>query len=404
MALVLVCFAVTVVFVISLGFVAPQNVAVQVSKNIANRMQARMIAESGAEMTIAYMRNNFDWRAEKINGVWAQDCPYADGTFTVVAVDGEDTDGDGTVEGDGDLFDDPLDPMTLMVTGVFRGAVYTVRARIHMPPTEVVGSMAIGAYIRVGEASVIDSFDSFLGHYSSANSGRDAFVATNATDSGKVCLEDASKIRGNVYVGPGGDPDAVIEMRGGCRISGTRKALDEPVPIAPVDPPVGMGASQGDLTCSGTVTISENLHVDSLVVDGGTLRISGDVTIYAEEGFRASGGAHIELLPRATLNLYVSGPVDLQRGTRINMDTGDPKRVKFFQMSDSDVTVDQGSRVYANIFAPNARTQVLDGSVIFGTYSGHELYIGSGSKFHQDIRGTYSSWGQGEGGLQVRWY
>jgi hypothetical protein len=54
--------------------------------------------------------------------------PFGAGTFSIVGQDGEDADGDGVVDGDGDLVDDPADPVTLTVTAAVDGVTHTVRA------------------------------------------------------------------------------------------------------------------------------------------------------------------------------------------------------------------------------------------------------------------------------------
>ena len=90
LALVLVLFAASVMFVLSLAFVATQNVSVQVTRNITSRAQARMIAESGAEMAISYVLDNDNWRNEKTNGLWLKDYALAGGKVTIVTDSGID--------------------------------------------------------------------------------------------------------------------------------------------------------------------------------------------------------------------------------------------------------------------------------------------------------------------------
>jgi hypothetical protein len=62
--------------------------------------------------------------------------PFLNGTLTLYAEDGEDLDGDGLVDGDGDLADDSLDMLTLTAVGRYAGAVHRVRAVV-APPKRV---------------------------------------------------------------------------------------------------------------------------------------------------------------------------------------------------------------------------------------------------------------------------
>jgi len=84
------------------------------------------------ELTLAHLRTSATWRTDHSNGTWVTDRPFGPGTFTVVGVDGADTNGDLVVtvpaEGDGDLDDDPADLLTLSVTGAAGNAKHIVRA------------------------------------------------------------------------------------------------------------------------------------------------------------------------------------------------------------------------------------------------------------------------------------
>lgn len=137
-ALVLVMVAIGVVVILSLTFGQMQSVSVQLSRNITCQTQARMIAESGLEMAASYVLGDEQesWRTLRTNGLWVQDQPYAGGSFTVYGEDGEDRDGDGVVDGDGDLADESLDLLTLTVVGSYHGATYRARAVV-LPPKRV---------------------------------------------------------------------------------------------------------------------------------------------------------------------------------------------------------------------------------------------------------------------------
>ena len=132
-AMLLVLFAVTVVFVLTFAMVATQSVSVQLSRNIATGAQARTIAESGLEMAVTYILGNENWRTEQEHGAWIQDYSFAGGTFTVYGEDGEDTNNDGIVEGDGDLANNSLDLLTVTVVGTYQGTKHTVRTLIFPP-------------------------------------------------------------------------------------------------------------------------------------------------------------------------------------------------------------------------------------------------------------------------------
>ena len=131
-AVALVMVAVATALVLSCVYLSEQSAAVQISHNLDAREQARMVAESGLEMAIAYVRASDNWREECAEGLWVKDQPFAGGSFCVYGQDGHDLDGDGTVDGDGDLADDWMDTLTLTAVGRCQDAEYTVRAVV--PP------------------------------------------------------------------------------------------------------------------------------------------------------------------------------------------------------------------------------------------------------------------------------
>jgi len=131
-AMILVIIAIGVAMVLALGFAISQGTSVQLARNLTGRVQARVVAETGLEMAIAYvLRSDPNWRTEKTQGVWVQDQPFGGGTFTVTGQDGRDVNGDGIVEGDGNLANSTLDFLTLTCAGNYQGAKYTVQAVVY---------------------------------------------------------------------------------------------------------------------------------------------------------------------------------------------------------------------------------------------------------------------------------
>ncbi len=147
-ALLLVMISVAVASVLSLGFLTAQTTTLGISRNITHSAQARAIAESALELALHYVRDDptAAWRTDRPHGVWVADQPLAGGTYTITAIDGADTNGDGTIsapsEGDGDLTDDGDDPLTLTATATYGGVTYTVTAvvtPISLPEPELLG-------------------------------------------------------------------------------------------------------------------------------------------------------------------------------------------------------------------------------------------------------------------------
>ncbi len=144
MALLLALFAVAISATLALSFLSAQSTSLGIARNIQNHSPARYIAESGLALAIAYVRADADWRTDQSHGTWVTDEPFGAGTFTIVGEDGEDIDGDGVVDGDGDLADDATDLVTVTVTGMVNGASHIVRAVLTpIPGDDLVGHWAL---------------------------------------------------------------------------------------------------------------------------------------------------------------------------------------------------------------------------------------------------------------------
>ena len=131
----LVLMSVAMAVILSLSFLNAQVTATGMSENVARRAQAKALAESGMDMALAYIETTSNWRTQMSEGTWVSSHAYAGGSIKIVGNDGQDTDGNGTIEGDGDLTDDATEPVTLTSTGTFDGVSHTVHAVVTpMPP------------------------------------------------------------------------------------------------------------------------------------------------------------------------------------------------------------------------------------------------------------------------------
>ncbi len=127
-ALALVVIAVIIAAVLALTFIAAQSTSSGIMLNARHQLRARAIAEAGLEMVIAEVRSNADWRSVFVNGTWVDNATHNGGTYTIVGEDGDDLDGDGVIDGDGDLTDDANDPVTITVVGNYKGVAHMVQA------------------------------------------------------------------------------------------------------------------------------------------------------------------------------------------------------------------------------------------------------------------------------------
>ena len=134
-SMVLVLMAMTIALILGMSFLHAQIVATGMAETVTRQAGARALAESGLAIALAHIDTNPDWRSTCSQGTWIDEHELAGGTVTVTGEDGQDTDGDGLVDGDGDLADDDADPITLTAVGTVDEVTHRIRAVVTPRPS-----------------------------------------------------------------------------------------------------------------------------------------------------------------------------------------------------------------------------------------------------------------------------
>ncbi len=137
--MILVMMTLALIATVAFSFAVTQSTTTRISQNARSHASARSIAESAMTMTLAHIRTVENWRTYYAQGQWVADQAFAGGTYSVWVVDGEDLNGDGQVrvedgEGDGDLHDDPVDPITIIAASTYNGVTHEVQTVIRPQP------------------------------------------------------------------------------------------------------------------------------------------------------------------------------------------------------------------------------------------------------------------------------
>lgn len=241
-----------------------------------------------------------------------------------------------------------------------------------------------------GRDAVIDSYRSSQGAYNPATPGSEAIVTVNTAGSGKILLSSSAIIRGDAYIGPGGNVDEGIVVTGGSQITGQRKVLAREVSIpdlvAPSGPPFD-GSHEGDLLVSGstTVTINSNRFFNRIQLrNNARLIIDGNVTIVLNNTLEMDNNGVIELLPGSSLRLYIGRDAALLSGAGINAGAREPAGVQIYMLGNNRTLAMAGnSQIYAVLQNPMGSVQVSDSAQFFGKMKAARLT--GGGMIHVDL-------------------
>jgi fibro-slime domain-containing protein len=141
--------------------------------------------------------------------------------------------------------------------------------------------------------------------------------------------------------------------------------------------------NKGDLAFSGNTLLYDNIHCDKLDL-GGTIQIDGDVRILCEGLLHMGTHTVIELLPGASLRIYLRAGSSSWNHAEVNINTGDPSRVVIYNMSTVDLMIHNHAEVYAQIISPDAALTLGNHGALFGTFAGKTINSDNQSDFHLD--------------------
>ncbi|UNC92979.1 CalY family protein [Candidatus Contubernalis alkaliaceticus] len=211
-------------------------------------------------------------------------------------------------------------------------------------------------------------------------------IATNSTAQNSVSLNFQNDvIVGNVFIGPGGDPENVINVPGSGRtiddaITGSVFTLDSKrtynLPAYPTDLP-----ALGNLTVnSSNYTIENDSYYSSINITGNsTLYINtGNTDRIIRVGSLSIAG-HIVLQGSGRLLLYVDNFNQVTQTININA-AGTASRLIMYVQGNS-VNFGSGNTVFrGGLYAPNADVKLLGSSRIMGALIAKSLEAGAADK------------------------
>jgi len=269
------------------------------------------------------------------------------------------------------------------------------KTSVYLRPSGQVDTLKSGVAVRDaiawgGNGTDIDSYHSSQGAYNPANPGAEAIVSVNATGYGSITLWTQTNIRGDAYVGPGGDPDVGIKTWGGADITGTRGTLNKIVDMttasAPSEPPFD-GPHEGSLVLwgSNTETINSDRYFNKLQLwSNSKLIVDGDVTVVLNGSLQMSSTAEIQILPDSSLTMYIKGSLGAWSSAKLNDSTRDPSRLHIFMVGTNN-GLDLGGDVvvYAVVENPTGRVNLWSDAQIFGKVRAAQL--SGGGRIHVDL-------------------
>jgi Tfp pilus assembly protein PilX len=235
--------------------------------------------------------------------------------------------------------------------------------------------------------------------FSTIPEGSDFIVWTNSVGDDSIKLYPNTYIPGDIIVGPGGDPDTVIDTKASSVIGGDTFAAEEEIEFPDVTVP--------DLLYKGALPAPDPLdpnliklrNTDSGIYDNIDLGqgkklhvVDGEVVIYVTDYIRLHNSAELRILDNATepsVKLYLGGNMQADNGSIILTENHTEKgtRLKIFgtDTCTSIILMNSGD-LSAAIYAPYADLEIKNSGTTYGSFTGNNLEMKNSGTFIYDTR------------------
>ncbi len=219
-------------------------------------------------------------------------------------------------------------------------------------------------------------------------------ICTNSTEAGAVTCKSGVTIDGDIVIGPGGDPDIVINNTNEATITGETypSLIKNKTPTINVPQSLVDMSSSGPIT--GTKTLSSPAKYDCINLLGVStdpnkidkVTIDGNVKIYVTGDLRLGNGDQVEIKPDSSLIVFLGGNLYVDNSGTINNLTKDPKKLKIYALDTcTNIDFKNSGIFYGAIYAPEADIHLYNGFTVYGAVVGKSFTQDVDANFYYDM-------------------
>ncbi|MHC4693323.1 MAG: DUF7305 domain-containing protein [Planctomycetota bacterium] len=220
-------------------------------------------------------------------------------------------------------------------------------------------------------------------------------IGTNSTDSGAVTAKTGVTIDGDVIVGPGGDPDVVINNTTEASITGETY----PSVVTHKTPTVTVPQYLVDMVSGGSIgtsaTLSSAGKYDSINLGGATgydpnkvdkVNVNSNVEIYVTGDLKLGNGDEVIIQPDASLIVYLGGNLYVDNSGAINNLTKDPSKLQIYGLDTcKNMDFKNSGTFYGAVYAPNADVHLYNSFNLYGSVIANSFTQDMNANFYYDM-------------------
>ncbi|OXU16142.1 DUF7305 domain-containing protein [Sedimentisphaera salicampi] len=222
----------------------------------------------------------------------------------------------------------------------------------------------------------------------------DFTLVTNLINSNSIVLRNGVHIPGDIIVGPGGDPDSVIDTKREAVIDGETWSMYEEIEYPDVSIPSGLANKTLTIDGSDYVMNESGIYSGISLRNSETLRVEGYVVAVINGDLDLGNGAEIKITSGSSLCLYMAGDIDMGNGSVFSNENFDSastyeeirdsvKSVKIYGTPSCEKLVFKNSSyLTAGIYAPQAFIDLRNSSDVYGAVMGKDVILKNSANFY----------------------
>jgi hypothetical protein len=267
--------------------------------------EAIPVLEAGVEEAMTHLHDDYSatsngWTAGTLGGqaVYTKQRTFSDGSYFYVAI-ANFSSNNATIYSQG------------YVRSPLKANQYigrTVRVATTNPPTIFTKALATSGTISMVGNPLVGGFDSRIGPYAISHNAT-GNIATDSTANPAISLGGAT-VNGSATTGPGGT------ITGGTITGGTNNNMNVAFPSN--SPPTIPGTFLTESSSNVWNVGSGSYQMSSYSSTGDPMIVTGNAILWVNGSFTIKGTGFIQIMPGASLTLYVSGNVDIGGGGVVN--------------------------------------------------------------------------------------
>ena len=202
-------------------------------------------------------------------------------------------------------------------------------------------------------------------------------IRANSVLQNTVALDGDIEINADIVVGPGVNPEYVIDMDDGVEVTGDMYAAPEVTELEASIVPEELENLDEENYEAGEIITGNVKYTSMTIPKDVTQTISGNCAIYVAGNLIIQSGAELVIPAGSSLTLYLGKKLDVQKkGAGIINESQNPEKVQIYGTDGCTlIKFDEVLDFYGTVYAPLASINITKSNDIYGSLIGQSVNL-----------------------------